>query len=223
MLAGAAVLIVDAAALLTYKFVEFRYWESSGSNESIFELPVLLIALGLLGSLLGLIGAAGSRALGGAAVSVSPGRAGGILPRRVLLLPGVLALGAGAVVALVVIPAVTGGALLPTASARAAKAFTINAILNVLIGILLLAPVSRRNAGAGKVLVVMAGFVGLLLGSALLDAASALMGDSPAMPVAAVACFVCAAGDLGAGVLALVAALRRPGFAEVRCRGVGRL
>jgi hypothetical protein len=91
---------------------------------------------------------------------------------------------------------------------RAIPAFAVNAILNVLIGIAMLAPMARRKLGAGKVLVVIGGLVSLLLGFALLDAASVLAAGGPGRLLAAVACLAGAACNLGAGVLALVAAFR---------------
>jgi hypothetical protein len=245
MLTGATVLVLDAAALLTYKFFDSRYWESS-SNESIFELPVLLIGLGLLGALLGLIGAAGATALGdlldrwqkptpalvslfadqlaqgegGAAVKTRVGGAGKVIPGRLLRVASGLTWGAAVMVVFGVIPALAASNIARTAP-RAVPAFAANAILNVLIGIALLVPLSRRNTAGGKVLVVVAGFLSLLLGFALLDAASALAAHGAARLVAALACLAGAAGDLGAGILALVAALRRPGFADALSGGVG--
>lgn len=235
MLAGAAVLVLDTAAVLTWHFFDFRYWESS-SNESVFELPVLVIALALFGALLGLIGAAGVTALrdlldrwrrpsaplvllfpdqpaeggGGPAVKTRLGGAEKVIPRRLPRVAAGLAWGAAVAVLVGVIPPLTADGIARTAP-RAIPAFAVNAILNVLIGVVLLVPVSRRSAGAGKVLVVMAGFVALLLGCALLDAASALGVHGPARFVAALACLAGAAGAVGAGVLALVAAFRRHG------------
>jgi hypothetical protein len=235
MLAGATVLVLDAAAVLTWHFFDFRYWESS-TNESGFELPVLVIALGLFGALLGLIGAAGATGLGslldrwrrpsapfvslfpdqpregdgGSAVKTRLGGAEPVILRRLLRVAAALAWGAAIAVLFGVIPPLTADGIARTAP-RAIPAFAANAILNVLIGVVLLVPISRRSAGAGNVLVVMAGFVALLLGCALLDAASALVAHGPARFVAALACLAGAAGDLGAGVLALVAAFRSHG------------
>lgn len=231
MLVGAAVLVLDAAAVLTWHFFEFRYWESS-SNESGFELPVLVIALGLFGALLGLIGSAAAKGLGdlltrwrspagtvvslfphqpgegdgGAAVKTRLGGAEPIIPRRLLRVAAVLAWGAAMAVLFGVIPPMTAD--IARMAPRAIPAFAANAILNALIGGVLFAPLSRQIAGTGKVLVVMVAFVALLLGCALLDAASALVAHGAAGPVVA-ACLAGAAGDLGAGVLALVAALQR--------------
>jgi hypothetical protein len=234
MLAGAAVLVLDAAAVLTWHFFDFRYWES-GSNESVFELPVLVIALGLCGALLGLIGAGAATGLGGlparwrspagtlvslfpdqpgegdggAAVKTRLGGGEKPIPRRLLRVAAVLAWGAAIAVLFGVIPPLTAD--IARMAPRAIPAFAVNAILNVLIGVVWLAPVSHRSAGAGKALVVMVGFVAMLLGCALLDAASALAAHGPARPVVVLACLAGAAGDLGAGVLALVAAFRRHG------------
>lgn len=231
MIAGATVIVIDVAALLTHQFIAFALREPSTSGESAFELPVLLIAVGLLGAILGLIGAAGSTGLGrvldrwhepsaadlqlggvgGAAVQTRFSGAGGMIPRRLLRVAGGLVLGAALVVLLVVIPTLAADGIAWTAP-RAIPAFVVNAVLNVLIGIALLAPVSRRSSGAGKVLIVMAGFVSLLLGFALLDAAAALMGHhGSAKLLSALACFAGAAADLGAGVLGLIAVFRHYG------------
>jgi hypothetical protein len=210
MLAGAAVLVMDATAVVAHQLIAF---EASGdSAESIFEVPVFLIALGLFGSLLGLAGAAGSAGIGrlldrGHPPVVGAAPASRVIPRRFLRAAGGLALGVAAAVVLAVVPPVAAQASAGSVPGRAATGFTVNAMLNVLIGMGLLAPISWRSAGAGKVLVVMAGFVSLLLGSALLDGGAALTRHGAGMRGPAVACFGGAAGDLGAGVLALVAAL----------------
>lgn len=234
MMAGAVVLVVDAAAVLAHQWIAFNFGETGDSSERITELPVFLIAIGLVGSLLGLIGATGAtglshlvdrwrkRAVGsasppadqevardvGAAVKPDIGRVGGIMPRRLLRVAGGLALGTAVIVAFGVIPALAADDIARRAP-RAIPAFAVNAILNVLIGIAMVAPVAWWNAGAGKVLVVIGGFVSLLLGFALLDAASALAAGGLARLLAAVACLAGAACNLGAGVLALVAAFRR--------------
>jgi hypothetical protein len=235
MLVGAAVVNLDTAAVLTWQLLrDFRYWASS-SNESFYELPVLVIALGLFGALLGLIGAAGANGLegllarwrnpagtlvtlfshrpgegdGGAVVRTRRDGAETVILRRLLRVAAVLAWAAAITVLFGVIPPLTAD--IAHMAPRAIPAFAVNAILNVLIGVVFLTPVSRRSSGAGKVLVVMASLVALLLGCALLDAASALVAHGPTRPVAALACLAGSAGDLGAGVVALVAVFRRHG------------
>ena len=137
VVAGAAVLVVDAGALLTHQLIAFHLGETGGSSERISELPVFLIAIGLVGSLLGLIGAAGATGLshlldrwhkraatplspfsdrrvagdGGAAVKTRLGGAGGIIPRRLLLVAGGLVLGAAVIVLFGVIPALASDAI----------------------------------------------------------------------------------------------------------------
>jgi hypothetical protein len=234
MVAGAVVLVVDAAAVLAHQWIAFNFGKTGDGGERITELPVFLIGIGLVGSLLGLIGAAGATGLShlvdrwrkGAAVSAPPpadhgvagdvglavrpaiGRVGGIMPRRLLWAAGGLALGTAVIVAFGVIPALAADGIAWRAP-RAIPAFAVNAILNVLIGIAMLAPVARRSAGAGKVLVVIGGFVSLLMGFALLDAAFAIAVGEPVSLLAAVACSTGAGCNLGAGVLVLVAAFRR--------------
>ena len=136
------------------------------------------------------------------------GGAGGTVPRWMLLLAASLAFGIAVIVALGVIPPVRTDTFAGARPGAAATTFAVNAILNVLVGIALLAAVPWRSGGAGKELIVVAGVVGLLLGSALLDAAGAFMGHGPGMRTAVVICFAGAAGDLGAGVLVLIAAFR---------------
>jgi hypothetical protein len=236
MLAGAVVLVVDSVALLTHQWIAFNVGESGGSGERVSELPVFLIAVGLLGALLGLIGAASSAGIGHvlrprrkppsdliwpfcsqrmADDGETPGDPafsgpGGVIPRRLLRMAGGLALGAAVIVLFgVILPLAADG--LARTSPKALPAFIANAVLNLVIGIGLLAPVSRRSAGPGKVLIVISGFVSLLLGFALLDAASVLGAKASVRVVAACGCLAGAAGGFGAGVLALVAAFRRNG------------
>lgn len=209
MLAGAVVLILDAAAVVTHQLLAFHHGKPDGSGESILEVPVFLIALGLFGSLLGLFGALAGRAArrAGAAAGERPAEtARGTMAPRMLKVAGGLALVAAAGVFLGVIPGLATDPIIRVGSPKAVPAFAVNAMLNALLGILLLVPVSWRSAGAGKVLVVIAGFFGLLLGFALLDAASAL---GVRRFSAAAACLTAAAADLGAGLLALITAMRR--------------
>jgi hypothetical protein len=219
MLAGAAALVIDTPLVV----------------RDIGIVP-FLIPIGIIGLLLGLIGASAGTALwrmledrqspmagqlnpldvanqpgtgcGVAAENSTLGGAGGTVPRWMLLLAAGLAFGIAVIVALGVIPAVRTDTFAGARPGAAATAFAFTAILNVLVGIALLASVPWRSGGAGKVLIVVAGVVGLLLGSALLDAAGAFAGHGPGMRTAVVICFAGAAGDLGAGVLALIAAFR---------------
>ena len=62
MVAAEVVLIVDAAAVLAHQWIAFHMGETGGSGERITEVPVFLMAIALMGSLLGLIGAAGGAA-----------------------------------------------------------------------------------------------------------------------------------------------------------------
>jgi len=210
MLAGAAVLVFDATIVV---------WD--------FGIVPHLIPIGVIGSLLGLIGASASAALrrmredrqSPAAGPLNPldlanqpaaddGGAAGTIPRWMLLLAAGLAFGSAMIVALGVIPPVRTDTFARAAPGAAATGFAVNAILNLLVGIALLASVRWRSGGAGKVLIVVAGVVGLVLGSALLNAAGAFAGHGPAMRAVVVMCFAGSAGDLGAGVLALIAAFR---------------
>ncbi|MCW5978162.1 MAG: hypothetical protein KIT09_08790 [Bryobacteraceae bacterium] len=232
MVAGAVVLVVAVAAVLAHQFIAFDMGETGDSHERITEAPVFVMLLGLLGSLLGLIGAAGATGLGHladrwrgkaagpaaplaersvardvGAVKADLAGVGGTIPRRLQRVAGGLALGTAAIVALGVMPALARN-IAPMAP-RAIPAFAVTAILNVLIGTAMLTPVAWRNAGASRVLVVTMSFVSLLLGFALLDAASVLAAGRPGRILPAVACLTGAACNLGAGILALLAAFRR--------------
>lgn len=222
MLAGAVVLLFAATLVV---------WD--------FEIVPFLIPIAVIGSLLGLIGVLAGLAvrhvpdrqqspaaglLGPPDLANQPaadcgrvpensplGEAGGTIPRWMLLLAAGLAFATAAIVALGVIPPVRTDTFAGARPGPAATAFAVTAILNVLVGTALLASVPWRSGGAGRVLVVVAGVLGLLLGSALLDAAGAFAGHGPGMRTAGVICFASAAGDLGCGGLALIAAFRSRG------------
>jgi hypothetical protein len=120
-----------------------------------------------------------------------------------LLAAAGFALAVALVVSAAVIPALNVGAM----RNRAVIAFTANAVLNVMIAIVLLAAVPVRTRRIANAMAVMAGLLAMLLGTALLDAASAFAGDGPGLEMAA--CAVAAAGDLGAGATCLLAARGR--------------
>ena len=223
MLAGAAVLVIDAAALLSHQFIAYNLGEPGSSGERATELPVFLIAIGLVGSLLGLVGAAGiaafCRLLDRSAPSAGqtatnyrasahkPGQAAAGIPRHLLRVAGGFVVSAAVVVLFVVIPSLMADNISVSAP-RALPAFAVHAILNLLVAIALFTPVSRWGAAAAKTLVVMAAFVSLLLGFSLVDAASALTAHAGRLFVAA-GCWTGAAADLVAGALALIAVFRR--------------
>lgn len=212
MLAGAAILVVDAVLVVAYQAIVFGLGGPGGNRERGTEIPTFLSALALTGSLLGLIGlsiaAAGESILSrwrkAARGSASFAEDRGVVPRGILLLAGGLTWGAAAIVALVVIPglrtSLAGG--IPE---RAIHAFVAGMMLNMLAGIALVVPLPRRTR-AGEPLVLIAGFLCLLLGSVLLDAGSVFMARDRGV---AAGCFAGAAGDLVAGFLALITAFRR--------------
>jgi hypothetical protein len=65
MAAGATVFAIDFSLVLTYGLILNRFWESSGGKGALFIGNVaFLLASGVIGSVLGLIGAAGRLVLG---------------------------------------------------------------------------------------------------------------------------------------------------------------
>jgi len=195
---GAGAVVLTAAALMVV-----------APGSAVLEIAGLLIALGVVGALLGLLGAAGSAAVRRAQGDDEPPPAPAgphAASRRPLLIAAWLLFAAAALVVLAVIPPVLADTFPRAAPERAAGAFRVNVVLNALLGAALLVAAWRRS---GAVLPVSAGLLSLLLGAALLDAASAFTAHGPALRGAVIACFASSACDLAAGATALAAA-RRP-------------
>lgn len=128
--------------------------------------------------------------------------------RRLLLVAAVATFATAAVLATSVIPPVRTDPFPNATPQRAVPAFWVNVILNVLLAAeayglsrVRSGTVTRRRAWAG-----VSGLVALLLGLALMDAATALAGHGPAMRAAVVALWVCVCLDLAGGLLMIVAA-----------------
>jgi hypothetical protein len=192
--------------MLSFAFVK-HVGENAPGGERITELPMFLLAIGLFGSFLGLVGAAVTTGLarlhhGRAPQSAADPREMPTLSRRMLLAAAGLALGVAVLVSAGVVPT-----LIVTAQNRAVMAFAANAILNVLIAIVLLAAVRVRRSGIGSVLGIITGLLALLLGAALLDAASVYGRHGLSLETAA--CALASAGDLVAGSMCLLAARGR--------------
>lgn len=205
MIAGACILPIDVAALVVVQLIHHAN-EATPGGERITEAPVFLIALGLFGSLAGLLGAAAATLLArllNRGTRVPPVRKTRIIPKRMLLLAAAAMLSVAALLTIGVIPNFT-----QTSKNRAVMAFMVNGVFNVVIGLTLLILPSPRMATVAPVLVMMAGSVALLLGATLLDAAVALAHGAGSLGPAA-ACLVGALADLGAAVLCLFAVRRR--------------
>jgi hypothetical protein len=210
MITGAWVLVADVSAMVAVQLGPHLGGASPG-GERVTEAPVFLIALGLLGSALGLAGAGAStllgRLFGRARDREMRQRGARALSRGMPRAAAGLALGVAAAVSLRVVPAVRTDVTPGPMQDRAATAFAVNAILNVAVAIVLAATAGARGA-TGRTLVATAGFVSLLLGASLVDAAAAFWHGGNGLPAAGV-CGVSAAGDVGAAVLCLIAARGR--------------
>ncbi|HQR44969.1 MAG TPA: hypothetical protein PLB02_01965 [Thermoanaerobaculia bacterium] len=113
-----------------------------------------------------------------------------------------------AVIAILVIPPVRADTFPHATPERAVPAFWINVILNVLVAAEAF-DASRLRSGSParrRVWTGLSGLVALLLGLALMDAATALAAHGPAMRGAVVALWVCVCLDLAGGVLMVVSA-----------------
>jgi hypothetical protein len=204
MQAGAAVLVIDMAAILGAQFIEFYNPNSPPSGESPFELPPLFIALALFGSLLGLLGAGIAAALWRSRRPVSVEVADPYLPSRTLWTAAALAAGVAVFISVGIIPALDSSSTAGYVLHGAGKLFALNAGLNLLIAAGLAALVRYRGGPAARILAVVAGAITLILGTELLGAASAGTG----VLLVFASCVICAAADVTAGMLAVWAASR---------------
>jgi len=131
--------------------------------------------------------------------------------RRMLRFGAILSFGVAAVVAAGVIPAVKADAFPLATPDTAVPAFWGIVIADVLVGAALLstALMTRRRRRVRPVLIVAAGFVGLLLGLGMLDAALAFTGHGPAMRGPMIALFVCVGAELTVGATVVAAMILR--------------
>lgn len=134
------------------------------------------------------------------------------LANRLLLVCAILFLLVALVVALKVIPAVSADISPNAVPERAVPPFWVNVGLSVLLAASCGA-VAFRSKGRDWIsttILVVFGIVALLLGLALVDAASAFRSHEMLAQGTSLFLFFCAAVDLLAGALVIVLAYRRP-------------
>ena len=134
------------------------------------------------------------------------------LANRLLLVCAILFLLVAFVVALRVIPAVSADISPNAVPERAVPPFWVNVGLSVLLAASCGA-VAFRSKGRDRIsttILVVLGIVALLLGLALVDAASAFRSHEMLAQGTLMFLFVCAAVDLLSGALVIVVAYRRP-------------
>lgn len=133
--------------------------------------------------------------------------------QRILKLGAALLLVSAALVAFVVIPLVRADTFPGAAPNRAVPAFWGNVLLVLLAAA---AAVSSSRLGSNRatlrrVLAGVPGFLALVLGLLLIDAAAAFSGHGPGMHGAVVALWVCVCLDVAAGIAMVWSALVRQG------------
>ncbi len=132
--------------------------------------------------------------------------------RRVLLTCGVLLALVALLVALVIVPAVESDVSPNARPEKAVLAFWVNVGLNLILAIACggVAFVAKFQGSVSVAILVVIAIVGLLLGLALVDAAFAFRSHELIMPGTPALLFICAAVDLIAGVVVILAVARRP-------------
>jgi hypothetical protein len=134
------------------------------------------------------------------------------LSRRTLLICAVVIGCVGLVLAAGVIQPVKAEAARGETTEAAVAAFWVN-ISFTLAAAAILFLIAYRSKGlrlVGKTVSILLGLLVVLLGLALTDAASAYLDHGPDMRVASILLIICAAADILAGVLTIVAAIRFP-------------
>ncbi len=111
-----------------------------------------------------------------------------------------------------VIPPVKADAYRGATPERAVTAFWVNVGLNLLsaLALFFIAIRSKSRSWKSTSVLVIVGFIVLLLGLALADAASAYQKHGPSMESATILLFICAAADCLAGVTVITIAFLRP-------------
>ena len=132
--------------------------------------------------------------------------------RRILLVCAVLFVVVALVVALGVIPPVKADTYPSVNHGAAAAAFWVNISINLLsaFSLFFIAIRSKERSWKSTSVIVIAGIIALLLGLALVDAASAYQKHGPSMESASILLFICAAADFLAGVTVITTAFLRP-------------
>ena len=135
-----------------------------------------------------------------------------LIYRRVLLVCAVLIVIVSLVVALGVIPPVKADTYPGVKHDKVVAAFWANICLNLLSAILLffIAFRSKERNWKSTAVLFIAGFLVFILGLALTDAASAYQNHGPAMQVASILLYICAAVEFLSGGAVITAALLRP-------------
>jgi hypothetical protein len=135
-----------------------------------------------------------------------------ILFRRLLFVCFTVFVIVALVLVLGVIPPVKIEALQGTTTETAVKAFWVNVGLNLLSAFILIfiAIKSKFRSWISTSVLVIIGFMVLLLGLALADAASAYQSHGPSMQSASIILFICAAVDFLGGALVITTAILRP-------------
>ena len=128
--------------------------------------------------------------------------------QRVLKTAAGLFLGAGAVIVLVVIPAVKHDPDPSSTPEKAIPAFVVNVFVQALAAALAILA-ARRGGKQARVALSVAALLGAVLGLFLLDAADAYEGHGLAMRKATLALWVCVIADWCAGLASLVGAFAR--------------
>ena len=133
--------------------------------------------------------------------------------QRILMLGAALMLISAALVAFGVIPLVRGDTSPHAAPDRAVPAFWANVLLVLLV---VTAAVTSSRLGSNcatlrRVLAGVPGFLALVLGLLLIDAATAFSGHGPGMHGAVVALWVCVCLDVAGGIAMVGSALVRRG------------
>ena len=124
-------------------------------------------------------------------------------PRRMLLIGAALMLASAASVAVSVIPAVRADTFPHATPERAVPAFWVAIVLDVLV-----AGTALASGRFGyRVLAGIMGIVALLLGLALVDAATAYPAHGPAMHAVVVVLWLCVGFDLAGGLSMIASAV----------------
>ncbi len=130
-------------------------------------------------------------------------------PQRMLVAGAILMLVSAAVIALGVIGPVAADTSPHATPERAVPAFWVNVFLGLLVaaGAFASSRYGSRRPRSRRIMSALPGFVAILLGLALLDAATAYSAHGPLMHGVVVALWACVAIDIVAGAMIAVAAL----------------